>query len=148
MIRTSWISGNGDLKDAHHIRRKVFIEEQRVSEAEEMDDTDSQAEHLVVYDGNEPVATGRILLEADKFYLGRIAVLKEHRGQKYGDFVVRLLIRKAFELGGHTQYLRAQTNAKGFYEKLGFQVYGEEFEEAGIPHVHMKRQGDILGKCN
>ena len=28
--------------------------------------------------------------------------------------------------------------AVGFYEKLGFEVYGEELEEVGMPHRHMR----------
>jgi predicted GNAT family N-acyltransferase len=28
---------------------------------------------------------------------------------------------------------------QGFYEKLGYAVYGEPFAEVGVPHVHMQR---------
>jgi len=147
MLRTKWTTGAADLGDAHMIRRVVFMEEQGVSEAEEMDGTDAGAIHLVVYDGYEPVATGRILIEDDKYILGRVAVLKEHRGEHLGDFVMRLLVRRAFELGGERQEIHAQLQAKGFYEKLGFVAYGEEFMEADIPHTMMERFGDIAGPC-
>ncbi|MGX1638627.1 GNAT family N-acetyltransferase, partial [Streptomyces albidoflavus] len=36
--------------------------------------------------------------------------------------------------------LHAQTHALGFYERLGYQAYGPEFEDAGIPHRAMRRE--------
>ena len=33
--------------------------------------------------------------------------------------------------------LGAQTHAIGFYERLGFAVYGPEYDDAGIPHRDM-----------
>jgi predicted GNAT family N-acyltransferase len=36
-------------------------------------------------------------------------------------------------------YLGAQVHAVGFYEKLGFEVEGEEFIDADVPHRHMRR---------
>ena len=147
MISTKWFTGAADLGDASAIRRVVFIDEQNVSEEEEWDGTDAGAIHLVVYDNAVPVATGRILIEGEDFHLGRIAVLKEYRKQGLGDFLMRLLIRRAFELGGTRQVIHAQLQAKGFYEKLGFAAYGDEFIEANIPHTMMAREGDITGPC-
>ena len=42
-------------------------------------------------------------------------------------------------------YLGAQTHARGFYEGLGYSAYGEEFDDAGLPHRHMWRPLDHLG---
>jgi len=147
MIRTKWTTGAADLGDAHAIRRAVFIEEQGTPEAVELDDSDAGAIHLVAYNGGQAVATGRIIIDGEAYFLGRVAVLKECRGQGYGDFVMRLLIRRAFELGGMRQLIHAQIQAKGFYEKLGFAAFGDEFMEADIPHIMMAREGDIAGPC-
>jgi len=35
--------------------------------------------------------------------------------------------------------LHAQTHALGFYERLGYEAYGPEFPDAGIPHRAMRR---------
>jgi len=147
MITAEWFAGDGDLTGIHMIRRAVFIGEQGVSEAEEMDGTDMEAIHLLVRDNGAPVATGRIIVIDEKFYIGRVAVLKEHRGKKYGDFTMRLLIRKAYDMGGTEQHLHAQTQARGFYEKLGFTAISDEYMEANIPHVDMVRYGDVGGEC-
>ena len=143
MITTEWFTGDANIKDVRAIRRAVFIEEQGISEADEMDGTDSEAIHLLVRDDKIPVATGRILITGGIYTLGRIAVLKNHRGQGLGDFVVRLLIRRAYELGGAVQHLHSQTHARGFYEKLGFIITTGEYMEAGVPHVGMAHYGDI-----
>lgn len=145
MVSTKWFAEDDDLTDVHAIRRKVFIEEQNVSESDEMDGTDGQALHLAVYDNGKAVATGRVL--TDGFVIGRVAVLKAYRGNHYGDLVMRMLIRKAYDMGGHEQVVHAQLGARGFYEKLGFVAFGEEYEEAGIPHINMKHTGDVTGAC-
>ena len=149
MIRTEWYDGkkNPDYTEIHAIRRKVFIEEQGVSGEEEMDSTDGSAVHLLVQDGQKPVATGRMLVADGLCMLGRVAVMQEERGKGYGDLVMRMLIRRAFEEGYDTQYIHAQVQARGFYEKLGFVACGDEFDEAGIPHISMRRQGDVTGPC-
>ena len=147
MITTKWFEGEQGIEDALYIRTVVFIEEQRVSVEEEMNGTDENAVHLVVYENEVAVATGRIIIENDCFILGRIAVLKEHRGKKLGDLVVRMLIRKAYTMGGRKQYIHAQIYAKGFYEKLGFEAYGDEYMEVNIPHLSMVHTGDIGGHC-
>lgn len=147
MIRTKWIDGDRNLDAAIAIRKEVFIREQNVPQDIEIDGTDAYALHLVVFDDSLPVATGRILKTGDEFVLGRIAVLKEHRGLGYGDLVVRMLIRRAYEMGADKQIIHSQLHASGFYEKLGFKRFGEEYSEAGIPHINMIHEGDITGNC-
>lgn len=147
MITSKWFEGNDILEDAHEIRRKVFIQEQNVAEHEEMDGTDGGASHLVVYDNGQAVATGRLMVDNGLYIAGRVAVLKEHRGKGYGDLVMRMLIRKSCMMGAERQHVHAQLSAEGFYKKLGFTRYGEEYMEAGIPHINMVHEGDVMGSC-
>jgi len=139
MITTKWFAGDADLSDAYYIRRAVFIDEQEISEELEYDGTDDDAEHLVVYENNHPVATGRLIMVHGKMHIGRMAVLKEHRTKGLGAVTVRECITKATEQGHSKLYLHAQTYARGFYEKLGFVGFGDEFDDAGIPHIAMCR---------
>ena len=143
MLTMKWFFGDkDDLKDAHIIRREVFMEEQGVSEADELDGTDDACIHLVIYDeGEKPVATGRIMVTLDDFIIGRVATVKSHRGQGLGRGVMEALIESCVIMGGERQTLHSQTHARGFYEKLGFTAYGDEFDDAGIPHIAMERFG-------
>lgn len=143
MVTTDWFLGNKNLEHVHNIRREVFIIEQNTTEEEELDGYDDVAVHLLVCDNNKPVATGRIIVVDGVCLLGRIAVLKQFRRQGLGGFVVRLLIRKAFEMSFERQELHAQTHAIDFYKKLDFIPYGEQFIEAGIQHVMMYHEGDV-----
>ena len=134
-----------DLSEVHAIRHKVFCEEQSVPEKIEKDGLDASAVHVLSYVNGTPAATGRLLVP--EFIIGRIAVLPQFRGIGLGDLVVRLLIRAAFDMGGEQQVVHSQVQVQGFYEKLGFVPRGEVYEEAGIPHITMIREGDIFGTC-
>ena len=146
MISCTWSVGDAGMEDAAYIRRRVFIEEQGISESVEMDGTDVDAIHLVAYDEGRPVATGRIRLSGEAAHIGRVAVLKDERGKGFGDFIMRVLVYKCCEMDYGKQVLNAQAASRGFYEKLGFTVSGEIFEEAGIPHVPMEHEGYIGNK--
>jgi predicted GNAT family N-acyltransferase len=104
--------------------------------------------HLVAYsDDGAPAATGRIMVTRDEFIIGRVAVLPEYRKRYYGTLVMKTLIRACFVMGGEKQTIHSQVSARGFYEKLGFAAYGDEYEEAGIPHINMVHEGDAVGCC-
>ena len=129
-----------DIATCQRLRRVVFIDEQGVSEADEVDGLDDQAIHLLALDGDTPVGTARLLLKGPVGKIGRVCVLPQARGTGLG----AALIRKALEVlrdqpGVAEAYLGAQSHATGFYEKLGFAVEGDEFMDAGIPHRHMRR---------
>ncbi|WP_254271075.1 GNAT family N-acetyltransferase [Haloarcula marina] len=131
----------GDL--ARRVRRTVFIEEQGVPEAVEMDDKDGVATHVVVTDGETPVATARFRLVDDATAkVERVAVLADYRGEGLGVRVMETAEERARERGATKAKLHGQTHVRGFYESLGYEVVGETFEEAGIPHVAMAKQLD------
>ncbi len=120
------------------VRRAVFIEEQRIPEADEWDDSDPLCWHLLVLTANrDVVGTGR-LDPAGK--IGRVAVLPQYRGTGAGAAIVSRLVDLAAERGLTQVYLNAQTSALRFYERLGFRAEGPEFDEVGIPHRRMRRR--------
>lgn len=135
------------FKDAEYIRTMVFVEEQGVSKDIEMDDLDNEAIHVVMYNENLPVATGRIIeIESKVYKIGRVAVLKEFRGQKLGHKIMDKLIDTCKERGFKKIKLNAQIRAKDFYKSLGFTEEGEVFLEANIEHIAMYLGGDTEWK--
>lgn len=138
MITSVFIPGTQDLSEPFGIRRSVFIQEQNCPEEIDFDGLDEQALHLVVYMDEQPAATGRIWHDGSDFRIGRLAVLKPYRGQKLGDLALRLLLYKAFSTGAQSIKISAQTYLIAFYRKFGFREIGDEYTEAGLPHVAMR----------
>jgi predicted GNAT family N-acyltransferase len=123
-----------DRPALERIRRKVFVEEQKIPESEEFDAEDAACVHVLARLNRDPVGTGR-LNAAGK--IARIAVVAGHRGRGIGTQVLRRLLDEARRLGIREPYLHAQVQAVPFYGKLGFACRGDVFDEAGIPHVRM-----------
>ena len=129
--RAGW---DADRQVIERIRREVFIREQGIPESEEWDGEDAACIHVLATLNREPVGTGR-LNPAGK--IGRIAVMSETRGRGIGTRILRCLILEARRHGIREPFLHAQVQAVPFYERLGFSREGEEFDEAGIPHLRM-----------
>ncbi|MBL9170900.1 MAG: GNAT family N-acetyltransferase [Verrucomicrobiales bacterium] len=142
MIRrvTFRIERTGDIALCQRLRRVVFIDEQGVSEEDEVDGLDPEAVHLLAFDGERPVGTARMLIKGETGKIGRVCVLSEARGTGLGAALIRACLEELRRVPGvSTALLGAQTHALGFYERLGFVVEGEEYLDAGIPHYDMRR---------
>ncbi len=128
-------------RDATRLRMAVFVDEQGIDPAIELDEHDATAVHAVAYNRlAQPVATGRLLYEAPgDARIGRMAVERVVRGQRWGRMVLDALVHAARERGDAQVTLHAQRSAEGFYLRAGFEAVGEPFEEAGIPHITMRR---------
>ena len=129
-----------DLAACLALRRAVFIEEQGVPEADELDDLDGQAVHLLALVEGEPLGSARLLRSGDTGKIGRVCVLAAARGTGLGV----ALMGKALEVLAADPALRraklsSQTHALGFYERLGFVAEGADYLDAGIPHRDMVR---------
>ncbi len=123
------------------LRTEVFVREQGVSLAIERDEWDDVCLHAVLFDGaNVPVATGRLLpAENNVSRIGRMAVKRQLRGSGLGARVLQALLDEARARDDLEVVLHAQTSAQNFYGKFGFAVEGDEFEEAGIAHITMRK---------
>src|SRR5690242_3785473 len=120
---------------ARPVRELVFIEEQRVPRELEWDEWDEASDHAVAIDSTgKAIGTARLLPDGR---IGRMAVLKERRGQGVGAALLRAMLDRARERSMTRAVLHAQVRAAGFYRRFGFRERGEEFLEAGIPHVEM-----------
>ena len=131
-VLTTWSTDRPVLQ---RIRREIFIDEQLVPESDEWDDDDTVSVHALATLNREPVGTGR-LNPGGK--IGRIAVKAGLRGRGIGTLILRQLLHEAYQRGIREPYLHAQVQAVPFYEKLGFRIEGDVFDEAGISHVRMK----------
>ena len=129
-----WIDGLSQLKN---IREKVFIQEQKVTPQLEWDGMDEKAIHFLVFNDKAAIGCARAIVIKDHMQLGRMAVLKEYRGQGIGS----ALLEKAMTIAKLNQlsaiYISAQCHAIDFYKKFGFEVTSDIYLNAEIPHRDM-----------
>ena len=119
------------------VRYEVFVVGQNVPEEFEVDGADDSCSHFLATDltGN-PIGTSRVLADG---HIGRVAVLEPWRGKGVGRALMLASIQRVSELCLPAALLNSQTAAAEFYQKLGFERYGEEFLECGMPHIAMRK---------
>lgn len=127
-----------DIAACRALRRRVFIEEQGVAEADEVDDLDGQAIHLLAKLDGIPVGSARLLTYGDTGKIGRVCVLQSARGTGLGAALMQAAVAQFRTLPQIKRVkLGAQLHALAFYERLGFTPYGDVFLDAGIEHREM-----------
>jgi predicted GNAT family N-acyltransferase len=161
LIQGKLLGYGDDLSEVKGIRRKVFVEEYGVYEDVEFDDLDDTAMHAIIYEEAQdwrseslvvkkvPVATGRIIYDGTVCIIDNVAVLKEYRGMKYGDFTVKMLLSKAFTSGINEVMTKTFFDSQDFFRTIGFDKFNEGYFEKGIRYVDMIiKQSDLIKLCS
>ncbi len=127
---------------AIYVRMQVFVLERGIAIQDEFDDNDVPGvTYAVIFDGKEPVATGRFLREGDDAgRLTRIATRADYRGKHLGTQIIRALERHAQNQRIHDLQIHAEVTAMSFYEGLGYHAISEEYLEDGVPCRVMERK--------
>lgn len=127
-----------DIATCQRLRHAVFVVEQGVPLPEEVDGRDPEARHLLAFADGVAVGTARLLTQGDIGKIGRVCVLRSHRGTGLGADLIHAAL-DLFRAQGDLRIARlgAQISALGFYEKLGFQAHGGDYMDAGIAHRDM-----------
>ncbi len=127
-----------DFAAIHRVRETVFWLEQQIPRDLEFDDRDPVCIHLLAFDDEAPIGTARLDLALGG-KIGRVAVLAAWRRSGVGAALMEHLHELARERGLRRVWCNAQISARPFYERLGYEVTGAPFDEAGIEHVRMQR---------
>ncbi len=133
-LRFAYWDNASDNKMLSDIRRRVFIEEQKVPESLEWDEFDDSSSHFIVLYKHKAIAAARLKPDGQ---IGRMAVLPTCRNQGIGSDLLQFILNNIDRENLNQVYLHAQITAIKFYEKTGFISYGEIFYEANIPHRKM-----------
>jgi predicted GNAT family N-acyltransferase len=137
------ITTENDLKMAFHIRKEVFVEEQGFlleTEFDEYDTLNALSEHILVYYNEKPVGTGRLRVVDGLGKLERICILEPYRKFGLGKIILKTLEEIAKEQGVTQVKLHGQTQAEGFYKKLGYRTSSDVFMEDGGRHLLMIKE--------
>jgi len=119
------------------IRTNVFVDETKVDQEDEYDGFDHLSLHYLALLEGIPAGAGRMrtIQGINRIRLERISVLKSYRREGVGTAIVRKMLG---DISGNPEiFVRTPSKNVEFFQKLGFEVEGDEFEEAGIPHYEM-----------
>ncbi|MED2973511.1 GNAT family N-acetyltransferase [Fictibacillus sp. B-59209] len=128
-------------KDALFVRKQVFVNEQNVSEQEEIDSHENKSAHFVLYDDRrEPIGAGRLRPIEGGGKIERVCILASRRKQGLGELLMKKMEQAAKQSGYPSLTLYAQVHAEDFYKKLGYATTSKEpFLDANIWHVAMNK---------
>jgi predicted GNAT family N-acyltransferase len=139
-MKSCIVTNKQQLQDALSVRHRVFVEEQNIPIEIDQDEYDGSATHVVIYDKEMPVATGRYRVVKNMAKIERIAVLSSYRGRGMGKMIMEELEQEAKKRDLAYVILDAQAHAEEFYEKLGYQSVSGVFMKQSIPHLEMKKR--------
>ncbi|MDC3413655.1 GNAT family N-acetyltransferase [Aquibacillus sp. 3ASR75-11] len=134
------VETEAELDQAYTVRTIVFVEEQNVDPAIEMDEHEKASTHFIGYENDEPIAASRLRFMDDYGKLERICVLQPFRGRTFGKQIINEMEQSIKNKGYKKAKLNAQTHAEEFYKALGYRTISDEFLDAGIPHVTMIKE--------
>ena len=126
--------------DVWRLRQQVFVVEQDCPYPDlDGRDLEDPTRHLVLLDDEDAViGTLRVLDDGGWSRNGRVVVAPAARGRG----LAAVMMDEAMALCGDREVrLDAQTGLTAFYEGYGFVVTGPEFDEDGVMHVPMAREG-------
>lgn len=132
-----------DVYDIWKIRDAVFAFEQHVEDVD-VDGLDllPTTTHLWLADIHGPTSYLRVYVDDGEPHVGRVCTRKDHRGRGLSG---RLVAEVSRLWGGQRLHLNAQAHLERWYESFGYRRTGENFDDAGIPHVPMARDAQDTG---
>jgi predicted GNAT family N-acyltransferase len=97
--------------------------------------------HIAAYEDDQVLGCCMLVEEEDKTVrLRQMAVINDVQGKGIGRALMQFAENLARDRGYKRITMHARKNAAGFYEKMGYKKFGEEFMEITIPHYVMEKQ--------
>ena len=120
-------SSKEEFDQLKQLRIAVFVHEQGIPMALEMDDKDEISFHAVVMENSKILATGRLTPKENGLaLLSRISVLESRRGEGLGVKVMHKLEEVAREQGFNTLQLFPHVFLEDFYQNMGYYTISDD----------------------
>lgn len=101
---------------------------------------EAESTHVAGFEGNTLLCCLLLTpLDTTVIQMRQVAVDTALQSKGIGKKLVQFSENIARELSFKEIILHARKNVVGFYEKLGYSTYGEEYVEVTIPHINMKK---------
>ena len=99
--------------------------------------------HCLVLNEGLVIANALLFPDLEKIQLMQMCVTKAEQTKGIGSFLIKNILQLDEMKKFKNIYCHARDGVVSFYEKHGFELVGEMFEEVGIKHQYMERS---LGK--
>jgi len=133
-----------ELYEVLSFRQSIFVVEQK-SWYQDADGLDKISDHLLLKKDEQLVGYLRLTPPGIKYKtpsIGRIAVIENLRGLSIGSRLVDEGLKRSLEnYMTDKSTISAQEYLIKFYEGHGFKVSGDVYDEDGIPHIQMIKNG-------
>ena len=97
--------------------------------------------HMAAYEDDQMLGCCMLVEEDPKTVrLRQMAVVNDVQGKGIGRGLMQFAQNLARDPSFKTITMHARKNAIGFYEKMGYKKFGDEFMEITIPHVVMEKE--------
>lgn len=125
------------------LRTDVFVFEQGIVSEPELDgrDLEPTTTQFWAEEDGEVLATLRVLADEPTLHLGRVATAAPARGRG----LAGQLLEAVFEAFPGPIEISAQAYLENWYGRYGFRRTGENYREAGIDHLPMRRSAPVRG---
>ena len=135
-----FVTAQADLADCLALRHTVFVQEQGVSAADEVDGMDGECLHVLARLDDVPVGAARILIRDGVAKIGRVCVLPTMRGSGLGGRMLGVMLADLSDMPDvQRAKLGSQIAAMTLYARAGFQPVGDRYMDAGLEHQDMER---------
>jgi predicted GNAT family N-acyltransferase len=131
------------LQMGAYVRGATFGAEQRCPYAEEFDDNDYCAMHLIGFVDDEPSATLRVRFFASFAKLERLAVIERFRKTEIKTAVMNRAIEICRRKGYRRLYGQSQERLVSFYAKFGFRPMNKNRPLAFSDHAYVEIERDL-----
>lgn len=133
--------GTNEYKQMVQLRKEILRQPLGLSFTEEELENEKNEILIAAFDEDEILGCC-VLCKVDEniIRLRQMAVLDYVQGKGIGASIMTFAENIAIDKGYKSMIMHARNNAIGFYEKFGYKVKGNEFNEVNIPHHVMEKE--------
>ncbi|MFT4023838.1 MAG: GNAT family N-acetyltransferase [Flavihumibacter sp.] len=133
--------GSAEYKQMIRLRDDILRRPLGLSFSQE--ELDKEKEEILIAAFEEEKMLGCCMLVKEDptvVRLRQMAVSNNLQGKGIGRAMMQFAENVARDRGFHKLMMHARKTAVGFYERLGYEIAGPEFEEVTIPHYVMEKR--------
>lgn len=129
-----------ELAETLPIRQAVLWPDRGSSEIVYPEDSEANTFHLGAFDSSDQIGIVSLYHDTEATWrLRGMGVLPDRQGRGVGAALVAKAVSELQERGATTVWCNARLTVIGFYEELGWQVEGDEFQIPGVGAHYVMR---------